>query len=627
MSAVLSVALTNYMDLLPHVAFMRLATITNWAYGATVALTIAAGVTMVLASNSLEQEREAMEQRYRLDNAAERVTDDVYSLTDKARQYLDSGDTTYLVAYRSEATHLRSVDDRIALVARAGASPDELEILKNAVQLADTLQDEQGAAIKEFLKGDKVRARALLFGPEFERQLDRVELQLQRFRDRLDNRVEQEVASTAYVARIWKAISEAVVGLTALLFLCVLYFVFKQRVLRPVVKLSDVIGRLAAQDYEVEPPDVDQIDEIGDMAHAIWIFRENGMERQRLEVQREADQALRDLLSSMTQRMQGCESRDDLKQVIQRFVPQIVPSRPGALYLLDDNRNAVVEACSWLEPSYSRSEFPPTSCWALRRGAKHAPTGKVIDVPCGHIEFTTDIPPATLCLPLVAQSETLGLLYFEPADADARETPESVIAMLAENISLALANFRLRDTLRDLAMADPLTGLANRRQLDLVLDEQLDLAHRNGKPLGCLMIDVDHFKRFNDEFGHDAGDAVLSEVAALLKGSAREPQLAFRYGGEEFTILLPGVGPELAAARAEDIRSRIADLRVSIGHRELGAISVSIGVACAPELCRFSKLMETADKALLAAKANGRNQIVVASKFDRTDALERRKCA
>src|SRR5690606_22500458 len=112
---------------------------------------------------------------------------------------------------------------------------------------------------------------------------------------------------------------------------------------------------------------------------------------------------------------------------------------------------------------------------------------------------------------LTAQRETLGLLYFEPRHdgVAAVHTPIIYLTMLAENIGLALGNLCLRDALREMAMADPLTGLANRRQLDMVMDMQSARPASDGKPLSCLMIDIDHFKRFNDVFGHDAGDAVL----------------------------------------------------------------------------------------------------------------------
>jgi diguanylate cyclase (GGDEF)-like protein len=594
---------------------MRLATITNWAYGTTVVLTLVSGATMLLASSAQERERAAVQERYDLDHATETLGADVFALSDHAREFLNTGDPTYRIAYQSNAAALGSVESRIRHIGDAGASPQELASLKEAMRWADTLHDEQQAAIAAHEQGDEARARQILFGPEYERELDRTEALIAHFQDQLDRRAEAQVRAATGLAQAWKTVSEAAIAITGLLFLGVLFFVFRQRVLRPVVKLSDVVNRLAAQDYAAEPPNIHQIDEIGDMAQAIRVFRENGIERQRLEAERNADRAVRDLLSRMTQRLQGCDTLHDLQEVVQRFAPEIAPTRAGRLYLVDKPRNAVIEACSWLSPVHSRGEFPPSMCWALRRGLPHRPTGGTIDVPCEHLDPAGEPRPDTLCLPLTAQRETLGLLYFELRDpaAEAGQTADIYLNMLAENVSLALANLQLRDALREMALADPLTGLANRRQLEAVLEAQLDIAYRKGTPLGCLMIDVDHFKRFNDVFGHDAGDAVLREVGAVLRSVTREPEFAFRYGGEEFTLLTPGLGPEQAAARAEEIRERLGALSLNYGSEDLGTISVSIGVACAPDQCRFSRLVQTADAALLHAKARGRNRVELAA--------------
>ncbi len=573
---------------------MRLATITNWAYAATVVLTIASSATMLLASNATDRERAAVEQRYRLDQATATLEEDVFLLSDRARQYVNTGDPTYLVGYRSEEAALKSVEERISHIGDAGASTGEIEALADAVRLADLLHDEQRAAVAAHEGGDEAKARQLLFGAEYERQLDRAELEIKRFRDRLDARVQSQVNSATEVARLWKGISEITLALTALLVLCVLYFVFKQRVLRPVVKLSDVVNRLAAQDFAAEPPAFDQVDEIGDMAQAIRIFRENGLERQRLESERDADRAMRDLLSRMTQRLQGCDTMDDLKDVVQRFVPEITPGLAGRLYLLDRQRNMVVEACGWQNPGHSRAEFSALAC-----------------LPCDHVDRSDAAAPIdTLCLPLTAQRETLGLLYFEaPAgNPGALSGPEIYLDMLAENIGLAIANLQLRETLREMALADPLTGLSNRRQLDQLLGIQIAQAERLGQDLGCLMIDVDHFKRFNDVHGHDAGDMVLREVGKVLAGVTRDAGLAFRYGGEEFMLLLPGLSVEAAAERAEEIRTRVAALALGSEAGNMGPVTVSIGVAITPLHCPPDRLVRTADAALLRAKAMGRDR-------------------
>ncbi|MBO9574585.1 MAG: diguanylate cyclase [Sphingobium sp.] len=593
---------------------MRLATITNWAYGATVALAIVSGGTMLLASNAQEQERAAVDQRYRLDQASSNLDTEVFALTDHARQYLNTSDPSYRLLYERDLAGLSSIENRVRHLNDAGAGPEELRDIKEAIGWADALHDEQSQALDAHDRGDAARARQILFGAEYERELDRAEMMIEQFQGRLDQRTQAEVEKAEGLSRIWKAVSETVLAITGLMFLCVLYFVFKQRVLRPVVRLSDVVSRLAAQDFTVEPPAISRIDEIGDMAQAIRIFRENGLERQRLAAEREADLAVRDMLAKMTQRMQGCDTLAELRDVIQRFVPQIAPGLAGRLYLVDEERGAVVEACNWLNPQHSRAEFAPLSCWALRRGLPHRPAGAQIDVPCEHLDLGDGpVLPDTLCLPLTAQREMLGMLYFEPLEHDqAAAISLDYLQLLAENIGLALGNLRLRDALREMAMTDALTGLANRRQLDAVLKSRIADALRRRKPISCLMVDIDHFKRFNDMFGHDAGDAVLREVGAVLKGATRQNDLSSRYGGEEFLSLLIGVGAEEAQKRAEMIRNQIADLQLSLAGASLGPVTASIGVATAPVHCHPDSLVETADAALYRAKALGRDQVVVA---------------
>lgn len=255
------------------------------------------------------------------------------------------------------------------------------------------------------------------------------------------------------------------------------------------------------------------------------------------------------------------------------------------------------------------------ACWALQRGDLHRPAGVSIDISCDHIESSGGPTVDSICLPLVAQRVTIGLLYFEPRSDLSGAPPEfaeAYLKILAENVGLALGNMRLRDALREMAMADPLTGLANRRQLEIVLEVQLAEADRLGRPISCLMLDVDHFKHFNDQFGHNAGDAVLREMGAILMHSTREHGLAFRYGGEEFLLLMPELDAEQATRRAEEIRARIGSLRIQHDGRELGPITASLGVASAPVHCAFGKLIQTADAALLRAKEMGRDRVVVA---------------
>ncbi|WP_313809590.1 diguanylate cyclase [Sphingobium sp.] len=596
---------------------MRLSTITNYAYGATVILTLASGTLMLMASGSEERERAAVEQRAVFDQTTATLEEDVYRQTEQARAYAITGDPSHVIAYRREKAALRSVEQRTVHLRDRGASAGELAALRQGLHWADGLNDEQEAAIDAAEKGDRETARAILFGDEYGRELDRVAAQIGKFQYMLDQRTESAVRQATEAARQWRFMSEIMLGATALLFLCVLYFILKQRILRPVVRLSDVVTRLAAQDFAAIPPDFPQVDEIGDMAQAVRVFRENGLERQRLERERDADRVTRDQLSRMTQRLQGCDSIGDLVEVVRRFAPEIAPDFAGRLYIQDTRRNMMLQACDWLTPRQSSREFPPSACWALRRGQSHRPAGEQIDIPCEHLGGEIIVP--TICIPLTAQGESIGLLYVEqPEDgpADQISRTEKYLEMLAENISLALANLRLRDVLRHMAMADPLTGLANRRRFDAVFREQVAHAESELTPLACLMVDIDHFKRFNDTYGHDAGDAVLRAVGAVLDEAVREKDCAFRLGGEEFVLLMPGFAQDQAIDRALQVQQKVQDLRVEHRGEELGPITASFGLAIFPDHGRADTLVRTADAALLRAKNQGRNQIVIATVRD-----------
>tara|TARA_R110000822_G_scaffold10854_3_gene40596 strand:- start:289 stop:918 length:630 start_codon:yes stop_codon:yes gene_type:complete len=194
-------------------------------------------------------------------------------------------------------------------------------------------------------------------------------------------------------------------------------------------------------------------------------------------------------------------------------------------------------------------------------------------------------------------------------DGPAYRAHEHYIVMLAENISLSLSNMGLREELQEQAMADSLTGLANRRQLEQRLGALLGDSQHTDRRVSCIMMDVDHFKLLNDTYGHDKGDDVLREIARILQSHTREDGLAFRYGGEEFVILLPGVETEDALLRAEAIRSDIAAHRFHHDGIVIDGVTASFGVSTSPDICPDTRLVPTADAALYESKANGRNRV------------------
>jgi len=169
----------------------------------------------------------------------------------------------------------------------------------------------------------------------------------------------------------------------------------------------------------------------------------------------------------------------------------------------------------------------------------------------------------------------------------------------------------LREKLREQAMHDNLTGLYNRHYVEEWFGLELRRAQRHGRPIAAIMLDVDHFKRFNDSFGHEAGDLVLRELAGALRRSTRGSDVASRYGGEEFLVLLPECPLDAALRKAEQLREEVAKLELRYDGRPLGPVSVSLGVASFPDHAKESaELLRRADEALYLAKQAGRNRVV-----------------
>jgi diguanylate cyclase (GGDEF)-like protein len=167
----------------------------------------------------------------------------------------------------------------------------------------------------------------------------------------------------------------------------------------------------------------------------------------------------------------------------------------------------------------------------------------------------------TLCVPLMAQGVSLGLLLVNGATGGSSEDMQ-VVEAIAEQLSLAMINLQLRESLRVQSLRDPLTGLYNRRYLEENTQRELQRCQRRGLPLSVIMLDIDHFKRFNDEHGHAAGDVLLTAIAQTLQAHTRDEDIVCRYGGEEFTVVMPETSGEDAQRRAEEIRRAIATTTV-----------------------------------------------------------------
>src|SRR5579872_317796 len=318
------------------------------------------------------------------------------------------------------------------------------------------------------------------------------------------------------------------------------------------------------------------------------------------------------LLAKMGELLQSCHSRDEVFAAAIGFAPKIFPSRRGAVALFNSSRNLVDVAGQWHECHLPVTSFEPDSCWALRTGHPHLVVAGDSTARCGH---AAGVKNSYLCVPILAQGEALGILHMQATDENPSlgEAELSFKTTFAAQVGLSVANIRLREALRAQSTKDPLTGLYNRRYLQEMLDREIRRAIRSEQHLGILMLDLDHFKKFNDTYGHEAGDAVLRETASFLVRSIRVEDFVCRYGGEEFVIVLPTADLRAAEARAGRIRLKLRDLVVMHDGRSLGLITASVGVAALPEHGMSEKeLLQAVDAALYRAKREGRDRVVVA---------------
>ena len=334
-------------------------------------------------------------------------------------------------------------------------------------------------------------------------------------------------------------------------------------------------------------------------------------ERMMKDLEKRSERAT--MLAKMGELLQSCISREEVIAAALGFAPKIFPDARGSVALLNASRNLTEVIGSWTECRLPRAEFDPTECWALRTGHPHLVLAGDLTAPCAH---AAGVKETYLCVPILAQGETLGILHLQATD----ETPQLGVSELsfkttfAGQVGLSIANIRLREALRTQSVRDALTGLYNRRYLEEVLEREVRRAARAAQPFGLLMIDLDHFKSFNDRYGHEAGDTVLRETGSYLCSGIRAEDLVCRFGGEEFVVILPTANLEASCARADRLREKMRELSVMHQGKSLGMLTISVGVATFPEHGGSPKeLMASADAALYEAKRGGRDQVAVAS--------------
>ncbi|MGV8059600.1 MAG: diguanylate cyclase [Smithellaceae bacterium] len=333
------------------------------------------------------------------------------------------------------------------------------------------------------------------------------------------------------------------------------------------------------------------------------------------------------LFNKISEQLQTCISVEETYPIISHFIKKLFHSAAGAIFILDERDNLFKAATVSDSSLLGEKAFNADDCLALRKREMHISLDSQPESCCRHLALAED--RSSLCIPVIAQGKTLGVLHLqqrssiksigtkplfeEPSEGINIDTKQLATTM-ADFFALALVNIKLRETLKQQATRDPLTGLFNRRYMEETLNREISRAERQKTSLGIIMLDLDHFRRFNNAFGHEAGDLVLQKLGKFLKDNIRAEDIACRYGGEEFTLILPGASLEIAQKRAENIQNNIQNLQLDYNGKQLDTITFSLGIANFPDHGRTGEaVLQAADMAMYRAKRSGRKRIKLAS--------------
>jgi diguanylate cyclase (GGDEF)-like protein len=316
----------------------------------------------------------------------------------------------------------------------------------------------------------------------------------------------------------------------------------------------------------------------------------------------------------MSDLLHACYDEQETYQVVEKVCQKLFPQDSGCLCIMDPVEPHLKVVEFWGTPAEHAAVPPETDITdpvSTERSAALCPYQSV----CSEQDC--------LCVPISASGEILGLLSlcFREEQGEESEDPyndspkakQAILSRVAEHYALSLINLRLRETLRMESIRDPLTGLFNRRYMEESLEREARRAKRHDTSIGIIMLDIDHFKSFNDVYGHDAGDMVLQELGLFLQRNTRGEDIACRYGGEEFLLIMPEAPLDNVIQRAKDLHAGIRNLKI-IYHGQPLRITVSIGVAVLPHhSSNVRELVKVADLAMYQAKRSGRDHVMVAS--------------
>ncbi len=400
----------------------------------------------------------------------------------------------------------------------------------------------------------------------------------------------------------WVAGGSLVIALPLGLFVAL---ALARRLLIPIRSISRASEALERGDLSVRAVALAD-DEIGRLAKTF-----NGMADRLCRRNRESSR-----LHELSQMLQTAADATEAIDIFERLTPVLLPSGSGTLHTISASRvDLELRARFGPLPPAKDELATPNDCWALRKGQSHFVESADRKLVCAHLGGRNGLRDPYVCLPLVSQGEALGLLHIsfsnETLAGESIEERREELEAIANALGLALGNLALREKLKAQSVRDALTGLYNRRFLEEAMPREIERCRRRDQPLVVAMADLDHFKRLNDTWGHEAGDLAIQRFAEALRRNFRQEDILCRYGGEEFCLVLPECSLDDARRRCEQLLGQMRDNPFQFGRDTVGPVTVSLGLVAFPaDADSVEALLRSADSALYRAKQTGRDRIV-----------------
>jgi len=319
------------------------------------------------------------------------------------------------------------------------------------------------------------------------------------------------------------------------------------------------------------------------------------------------------MIARLVNRYQFSLAIEEAYAVTAQSLGTLLSEDSGILYLKDARLDLYHPIATWGKTAEPPKSISSQDCWALRRGRRHKVVAGSDDIRCSHM-ISPPADSSSLCVPIMTFGEPLGMLHFSSRqDNQCFPEKQQTVGLIADLLAMAIVNIRLRDRIQDMVERDYLTGLYNRKHAEEHFSRLLKTASHENKSIGLIMMDIDHFGYFTENYGYGTAHAVLRDIGAFLNEYLHSEDLPCKFGGDEFLLILPGNSLEASRKRAEHICDLLKDRAQYEGHRHMRRITLSIGVAAFPDHgTTTGDLIQSVINAVKRAKEAGRDRVAVA---------------